>query len=180
MASSARSHSNVVSSLEIRSDKINPTPTVARNTSNAASNNNNRSNNNNNNKQIDDFLQEIMSRQEGTNNNTNTTNNNSITKTSNSSMEITAMTSSSSVTESLFDEKGSFDNGDPDTTNLYVGNLAPTITEELLNEVFGKFGPINSVKVMWPRTDEEKARKRNCGFVSFKKRRDAEDAKVRV
>ncbi|GMF25394.1 unnamed protein product [Phytophthora lilii] len=27
--------------------------------------------------------------------------------------------------------KGSFDNGDPETTNLYVGNLAPTVTEEL-------------------------------------------------
>jgi U2-associated protein SR140 len=26
---------------------------------------------------------------------------------------------------------GSFDNGDPATTNLYVGNLAPTITEEV-------------------------------------------------
>jgi hypothetical protein len=30
---------------------------------------------------------------------------------------------------------------------------------------------------MWPRTDEEKARKRNCGFCSFKRRCDAEDAK---
>ena len=28
--------------------------------------------------------------------------------------------------------KGSFDDGNPDTTNLYVGNLAPTITEEVL------------------------------------------------
>ena len=32
---------------------------------------------------------------------------------------------------------------------------------------------------MWPRTEEEKARKRNCGFCSFKRRADAEDAKVR-
>ena len=31
---------------------------------------------------------------------------------------------------------------------------------------------------MWPRTEEEKARKRNCGFCSFKRRADAEDAKV--
>lgn len=29
---------------------------------------------------------------------------------------------------------------------------------------------------MWPRTEEEKSRKRNCGFVSFKRRCDAEDA----
>jgi U2-associated protein SR140 len=28
--------------------------------------------------------------------------------------------------------KGSFDTGDPETTNLYVGNLAPTVTEEAL------------------------------------------------
>lgn len=28
--------------------------------------------------------------------------------------------------------KGSFDHGDPTTTNLYVGNLAPTVTEEAL------------------------------------------------
>lgn len=32
--------------------------------------------------------------------------------------------------------KGSFDHGDPTTTNLYVGNLAPTVTEEAL-EVLG-------------------------------------------
>ena len=32
---------------------------------------------------------------------------------------------------------------------------------------------------MWPRTEEEKARRRNCGFCSFKRRADAEDAKVR-
>lgn len=45
------------------------------------------------------------------------------------------------------------DDGDPETTNLYVGNLAPTVTEELLQEVFGKFGEIYSVKIMWPRTE---------------------------
>lgn len=28
--------------------------------------------------------------------------------------------------------KGSYDHGDPTTTNLYVGNLAPTVTEEAL------------------------------------------------
>ena len=43
-------------------------------------------------------------------------------------------------------------------------------------DLFGKFGAINSVKVMWPRTEEERVRKRNCGFVSFKRRCDAEEA----
>jgi U2-associated protein SR140 len=74
--------------------------------------------------------------------------------------------------------KGSFDDGNPHTTNIYVGNLAPTVTEEALCELFGRYGDINSAKVMWPRTEEERAKKRNCGFVSFMRRRDAEDAKV--
>lgn len=42
--------------------------------------------------------------------------------------------------------------------------------------MFGKFGPLASVKVMWPRTEEERAKNRNCGFVAFMKRPDAEKA----
>lgn len=71
---------------------------------------------------------------------------------------------------------GSFDDGDPLTTNLYVGNLPPNVTELTLLTEFGKFGPIGSVKIMWPRTEEERVRQRNCGFVSFMKREDAADA----
>ena len=41
---------------------------------------------------------------------------------------------------------------------------------------FGKYGLLASVKIMWPRTDEEKARNANCGFVAFMTRRDAEIA----
>jgi U2-associated protein SR140 len=52
------------------------------------------------------------------------------------------------------------------------------LIEERLTELFGRYGEINSVKIMWPRTDEEKAKKRNCGFVSYMRRRDAEDALV--
>eukprot|EP01041_Mallomonas_annulata_P005425 gene5425-10875_t len=111
------------------------------------------------NKNIDDFLQELKNKHESPSNDYRTV------------PEIFTNTEP---------EKGSFDNGDPDTTNLYIGNLAPSITEELLYEVFGKFGPINSVKVMWPRTEEERLRKRNCGFVSYMNRRDAEDAKMEL
>ena len=39
-----------------------------------------------------------------------------------------------------------FDNMDPDTTNLYVGNLAPTVTEEMLARKFGRYGDLISVK----------------------------------
>ncbi|RLN58209.1 hypothetical protein BBJ29_004844 [Phytophthora kernoviae] len=76
--------------------------------------------------------------------------------------------------------KGSFDNGDPETTNLYVGNLAPTVTEEVLQAEFGRFGDVYSVKIMWPRSEEERARRRNCGFVSFYERRDADEARINL
>lgn len=78
---------------------------------------------------------------------------------------------------SAIEEKiGSFDCGDPTTTNLYLGNLNPKITEQQLMEVFGKYGPLASIKIMWPRSDEEKARGRNCGFVAFMNRKDGERA----
>ncbi|CAJ0954047.1 unnamed protein product [Ranitomeya imitator] len=50
------------------------------------------------------------------------------------------------------------------------------MNEEMLCQEFGRFGPLASVKIMWPRTDEERARERNCGFVAFINRRDAERA----
>jgi U2-associated protein SR140 len=41
--------------------------------------------------------------------------------------------------------------GDSDqgTTNIYVGNLAPSVTEEALSAMFSRYGPVLSVKVMW-------------------------------
>lgn len=71
---------------------------------------------------------------------------------------------------------GSFDNGNPMTTNIYLGNLNPTVNEYDLCDIFGKFGPLASIKVMWPRTDEERARNRNSGFVAYMNRMDAEKA----
>ena len=49
---------------------------------------------------------------------------------------------------------GSYDDGDPTTTNLHVGNLAPTVTENVLAEMFQKYGPLHSLKIFWPRRDE--------------------------
>lgn len=71
---------------------------------------------------------------------------------------------------------GSFDNGDPTTTNLYLGNLNPKITEQQLMDIFGRYGPLASIKIMYPRSDEEKARGRNCGFVAYMSRKDGERA----
>lgn len=55
---------------------------------------------------------------------------------------------------------GSLDDGDPTTTNLFVGNIAPTVDEQTLMNEFVRFGPIASVKIMWPRTGEQFGR---CG-----------------
>lgn len=49
----------------------------------------------------------------------------------------------------------------------YVGNLAPDVDEEVLKREFGRFGPIASVKIMWPRDEEQRRRGRNSGFVAF-------------
>ena len=75
---------------------------------------------------------------------------------------------------------GSYDDGDPTTTNLHVGNLAPTVTENVLAEMFRKYGPLHSLKIFWPRRDERRHRRGNSGFVSFKRRQDAEDAKFHL
>ncbi|KAJ2768686.1 hypothetical protein IWQ57_003432, partial [Coemansia nantahalensis] len=70
--------------------------------------------------------------------------------------------------------------GDPaddgDTTNLYVSSLHPSVDEQSLCAAFAKYGPIGSVKIMWPRTADEHARQRNSGFVSFMERACAEEA----
>lgn len=64
--------------------------------------------------------------------------------------------------------------GDPNSTNLYVNNLSTKISEINLMELFGKYGPLASVKIMWPRNDEERNRNKNCGFVAYMSRKDAE------
>jgi RNA recognition motif. (a.k.a. RRM, RBD, or RNP domain) len=48
-----------------------------------------------------------------------------------------------------------------------VGNLAPDVDEEVLKREFGRFGPVASVKIMWPRDEEQRRRARNSGFVAF-------------
>ena len=72
--------------------------------------------------------------------------------------------------------RGSHDTGDPCTTNLYVGNLAPTLDEHTLKLAFGKYGPIASIKIMWPRDDEQRTGGRMSGFVAYMSRRSAEEA----
>ena len=37
----------------------------------------------------------------------------------------------------------------------------------MLKREFVRFGGIASVKIMWPRDDDQRRRGRNCGFVAF-------------
>ncbi|KAG6903083.1 hypothetical protein C0995_006270 [Termitomyces sp. Mi166 len=85
-------------------------------------------------------------------------------------------------------QSGSKDRGDPRTSNVFVANLPPHVTEQILGNFFARAGPVGSVKVMWPRTDGSAGpgadmtasrRTKNTGlsgFVSFMKRKDAERA----
>ncbi|XP_064212998.1 U2 snRNP-associated SURP motif-containing protein isoform X2 [Tribolium castaneum] len=61
------------------------------------------------------------------------------------------------------------------STNLFVSNLNPQVTENHLIQLFGTYGPLASVKIMWPR-NETSSRSANCGFVAFMSRSDAERA----
>ncbi|KAH7108043.1 hypothetical protein BKA62DRAFT_630129 [Auriculariales sp. MPI-PUGE-AT-0066] len=80
-------------------------------------------------------------------------------------------------------QSGSRDRGDPETSNLFVANLPLHITEPVLGAFFSRHGPVGSVKIMWPRAADGVERRQNAGkgaglsgFVSFMKRKDAEDA----
>ncbi|KAJ1253828.1 hypothetical protein BS78_K174800 [Paspalum vaginatum] len=52
-----------------------------------------------------------------------------------------------------------------------------TVDENFLLRTFARFGTIASGKIMWPRTEEERRRQRNCGFVAFTNRADGQAAK---
>ncbi|KIY44454.1 RNA-binding domain-containing protein, partial [Fistulina hepatica ATCC 64428] len=85
-------------------------------------------------------------------------------------------------------QSGSKDRGDPQTSNVFVANLPPNVTEQSLGTFFARAGPVGSVKIMWPRGDgghgvgadmTNSRRAKNSGlsgFVSFMKRKDAEEA----
>eukprot|EP00889_Picochlorum_renovo_P007014 jgi/Picre1/34044/NNA_001521.t1 len=60
-----------------------------------------------------------------------------------------------------------------ESTNLVLKHLAPDIDESTLMHEFGRFGPIASVKIMWPRDEEQRRRGWNTGFVAFMARQDA-------
>ncbi|GAA6060745.1 hypothetical protein JCM10212_003789 [Sporobolomyces blumeae] len=80
---------------------------------------------------------------------------------------------------------GSYDQNDPLTTNVHVGGLPQNVTEESLGRLFAQFGPVGSVKIMWPRLESGQINvnastgpqgRKLGGFVAFLRRPDAERA----
>ncbi|XP_032115955.1 polyadenylate-binding protein 3 [Sapajus apella] len=57
-------------------------------------------------------------------------------------------------------------------TNVYVKNFGEDMDDERLKDLFGKFGPALSVKVM----KDESGKSKGFGFVSFERREDAQKA----
>ena len=57
--------------------------------------------------------------------------------------------------------------------NIYVGNLPYSATQEELTALFGKFGTVNSVKVV---TDKFSGKSRGYGFVEMSEESNGTDA----
>lgn len=57
-------------------------------------------------------------------------------------------------------------------TNVYVKNLDTEVTDEELNELFGKYGKITSAAV----AKDDEGKSRGFGFVNFEKHEDAQKA----
>lgn len=63
-----------------------------------------------------------------------------------------------------------------DLTNhahLFVGDLSPEVTDEVLTKAFTAFGSLSDARVMW---DMNSGKSRGYGFLAFRDRTDAEQA----
>ena len=59
------------------------------------------------------------------------------------------------------------------SSNIYVGNLAYTVTDSELNKTFAQFGEIVSAKVI---SDKATGRSKGFGFVEMQNAEDADKA----
>lgn len=63
-----------------------------------------------------------------------------------------------------------------DTTNhchVFVGDLSPEVTDEVLSKAFAAFGSLSDARVMW---DMNSGKSRGYGFLAFRDKTDAEQA----
>ncbi len=58
---------------------------------------------------------------------------------------------------------------------LYIGNLAYTVVEEDLEQIFDQFGVVEDIKLM---RDQETGRSRGFAFITFESQEQAEAAMV--
>ena len=58
-------------------------------------------------------------------------------------------------------------------TNLFVGSLSYSVTDDDLKQYFAQIGPVKSAKVI---TDRESSRSKGFGFVEFENDDDAKTA----
>eukprot|EP00126_Sphaerothecum_destruens_P005243 Sdes_comp18661_c0_seq1m8895 len=85
-----------------------------------------------------------------------------------------SFSSSAHYSEPRYSDGSSRYHDDGLTTNIYLSGLSPSITEDILCEEFGYFGPLASLKILHPRYEEDYGRQNKSGFVAFMKRKDAE------
>jgi len=63
-----------------------------------------------------------------------------------------------------------------DTTNhfhVFVGDLSPEVSDDVLQKAFGAFGSLSDARVMW---DMNSGKSRGYGFLAFRDKTDAEQA----
>jgi RNA recognition motif-containing protein len=59
------------------------------------------------------------------------------------------------------------------SVNIYVGNIAYTMTEDTLRELFEKHGEVTSVKII---KDRVTGRSRGFGFIEMSNKEEADEA----
>ncbi|SBT47178.1 RNA binding protein [Plasmodium ovale wallikeri] len=124
-------------------------------------------------KEIDSFLEEIKLKQKILDERKSLKEKAQLAKSEEEKIKINRKLIEIEKNESLF----SYSPRRERVSNLYLGNLSAEVTEEYLCQRFGKFGKVNSVKIMYPRKDEDKKKARISGFVCFENREDAENAR---
>uniref|UniRef100_A0A3B3RAD5 RRM domain-containing protein n=1 Tax=Paramormyrops kingsleyae TaxID=1676925 RepID=A0A3B3RAD5_9TELE len=70
------------------------------------------------------------------------------------------------------EHEAEFGEGDKEFTNVYIRNFGEDMDDEKLLEIFGKFGPVLSIRVM---TDES-GKSTGFGYVSYERHEDAQKA----
>ncbi|GAC99168.1 nucleolin protein Nsr1 [Pseudozyma hubeiensis SY62] len=83
----------------------------------------------------------------------------------------------STTTTTKFPSQNPSASADPLTTNICIPSLPPNIDERSMGEFFSQWGDVATVKIMWPRGDQQRERPGGLtGFVAYMTRDHAERA----